>query len=84
MPYQFGLSTRAGTEALYKLLQVATALAPPSSQSMRLGHSIMYPVRPCSKGCARDLSLPRCCPVRPPFLRQREQLRVDRRRRRRA
>ena len=28
MPYQFGLSTRAGTEALYKLLQVATECNP--------------------------------------------------------
>ena len=54
---------RAGTEALYKLLQIA---APPSSQSMRLGHSIIYPVRPCSKGVR---SRPQLAPLLP-FARQ--------------
>ena len=56
---QLGLSTRAGTEALYKLLQVA-AECNPASLSCRLMLSVcstMFPHRPFSRGCDRGLSL---------------------------
>ena len=59
MPYQFGLSTRAGTEALYKLLQVATECKPPHHRPVGRrcrGVRPSSPDRPCSMACARDLS----------------------------